>query len=285
MRGPNGELPLEDRWMFSRLTRIAGEMAAAWDAFRFHEAAHLIYHFFWHEFCDWYLELKKLSFDAGSDKSEEQRQAGMRVPPAFENLCRAFDIALRLLHPMMPFITEELWQRLGERRSSIALAPFPAHDPSLVDEEAERQMGVLQSIIVGIRNARSQWGVDAGRKIPVILVVSEDLLGFATRYQQVIERLAHVTLVPTMATTGDILLGQSGYRIEPPEEVDHAAEKARLEKQEQKLSREISTLQAQLENKQFLSRASAQIVAERRRRMEEVVAEHEKVRAELRELG
>src|SRR3989338_11065757 len=102
-------------------------MAAAWDAFRFHEAAHLIYHFFWHEFCDWYLELKKLSFDAGGEKSAA----------AFENLCRAFDIALRLLHPMMPFITEELWQRLGTRNRSIALASFPSHDLALLDEAAQ----------------------------------------------------------------------------------------------------------------------------------------------------
>ncbi|MGH9783915.1 MAG: class I tRNA ligase family protein, partial [Terriglobia bacterium] len=272
--GPDGKVSLEDRWMFSRLSQIAGEMASAWDAFRFHEAAHLIYHFFWHEFCDWYLELKKLSFDA-----EEGKQA------AFENLCRAFDIALRLLHPMMPFISEELWQRLAGRQSSIALAAFPARDADLLDGQAELQMNVLQSMIVGIRNARSQWGVDAGRKIPIKLAASHDLLDLSNRHQPVIERLANVTLVLEPATAEDIFFGQSGYRIEPPEGVDHAAEKSRLHKQEQKLSREIVSLKAQLENQQFLSKASPQIVAERRRRMEEVAAEHAKVQTALQELG
>ncbi|HWP84785.1 MAG TPA: valine--tRNA ligase, partial [Terriglobia bacterium] len=112
----NGAVLLEDRWLFSRLSRLAQEMARAWGAYRYHEAAHAIYHFFWGDLCDWYLEIKKLRLEAIPQKPAT-------MPPAFENLCRAFDVALRLLHPMMPFITEELWQRLADRGGqSIALS-------------------------------------------------------------------------------------------------------------------------------------------------------------------
>jgi len=197
----------------------------------------------------------------------------------------------------MPFITEELWQRLAPRQGSIALAEFPAHDPNLVDGQAELQIAALQSIIGppvrtattatidGIRNARSQWGVVAGQKIPVKLATTPDLFDLSSRYQQVIERLANVTLVLEMATTDDIFFGQSGFRIEPLGGVDIAVEQARLRKQEQKLSREISSLKAQLENQQFLSKASPQIVAERRRRIEEVEIEYAKVADSLGKLS
>jgi len=275
VRGANGELSLEDRWIFSRLSQVAATMDRAWNEFRFHEAAHEIYHFFWHEFCDWYLELKKLSFEAGGEKQAV----------AFENLCRAFDVALRLLHPMMPFITEELWQRLAERQTSIARAAFPAHDAALLDPQAESEVTQLQNLIVDIRNARSHWGVDAGRKVAVRLAATEDILEFVQQHRPVIERLANIAPVLEEATADDVFFEQSGYRIEPPEGVDHAAEKSRLRKQEEKLAREISALKAQLDNQQFLSKASPQIVAERRRRLEEVAAEQVKVQEALQRLS
>src|ERR1035437_7223395 len=170
-------------------------MAAAWESFRFHEAAHIIYHFFWHEFCDWYLELKKLALESSGELQP------VALAAAWDNLCRAFDAALRLLHPMMPFITEELWQRLAPRNTSIARAPFPLHDAALVDEAAEREKNLLQEIIVYIRNMRAEMRVDAKRKIPVELYAANGSVGLlGGRYRQAIERLGNLSALKLSAS-------------------------------------------------------------------------------------
>ncbi|OFW27890.1 MAG: valine--tRNA ligase [Acidobacteria bacterium RIFCSPLOWO2_12_FULL_60_22] len=288
--GPDGTLLLEDRWIFSRLSCIAGEMAAAWDAFRFHEAAHLIYHFFWHEFCDWYLELKKLGFEAVNDKSEDLRPVGIRV--AFENLCRAFDIALRLLHPMMPFITEELWQRLGARAGSIALAAYPAHEPNLVDEDAERQMDRLQQIIVNLRNMRAEMRVDAKRKIPAELYAPDDgVARLSLDYRAAIERLASLSAL-TLASApltneGGVVrsLPDCALKIELKDAVDLDAERARLRKEEEKLLGELRSVDAQLQNEQFLSKAPAKVVDSLRQRKAELAEKCSRMTESLQKLG
>ncbi|HFB98908.1 MAG TPA: valine--tRNA ligase, partial [Bryobacterales bacterium] len=135
------EAPLEDRWIFSRLNRCAEQVNKAIANYRYHEAAQTLWHFFWHEFCDWYVELKKLRLEEGSGLNRDWR-----------NLLTAFETALRLLHPAMPFITEELWQRMAKgseaRPRSIALAPYPQPRGEWSDEEAERRMELLQEIIV-----------------------------------------------------------------------------------------------------------------------------------------
>ena len=285
--GPNGDISLEDRWIFSRLSQIAREMSAAWEAFRFHEAAHVIYHFFWHEFCDWYLELKKLSF--------ETAQAGPKgaLPPAWENLYRALDAALRLLHPMMPFITEELWQRLAPRTTSIALAAFPQHDPGLVDEAAETAMTLLQDIIVNIRNMRAEMRVDARRKIPVELYAQTGEVGsLCLNYQPAIERLANLSLLqwkqgaqPAGDEAGVRALPQYSLRIALQDAVDVEAERTRLLKEEEKLSRELEHLRSQLRNREFLAKAPAKVVASLQKRMEELDIKYAKVADSLGKLS
>ncbi|MBI1955052.1 MAG: valine--tRNA ligase [Acidobacteria bacterium] len=279
---PDGQLSLEDRWIFSRLSRIASEIAAAWEAFRYHEAAHLMYHFFWHEFCDWYLELKKLTFAPVSGP----------LPPASENLCRAFDIALRLLHPMMPFITEELWQRLGPRQTSIALSPFPVHDPSLIDEAAEKEMNLLQEIIVNIRNMRAEMRVDARRKILVELYAADgNAARLSAQHRQAIERLAnlsslHLSSRP-LATEGGTVrsLPEYALRIALADAVDSEAERARLLREKQKLERELSALEGQLGNQQFLAKAPEQVVKGMQLRKQEFSEQYEKVLETLQKLG
>jgi valyl-tRNA synthetase len=282
VRGPNDDLPLEDRWIFSRLSQVADTMDKAWTEFRFHEAAHCAYHFFWGDFCDWYLELKKLSFDAGGEKSAA----------AFENLCRAFDIALRLLHPMMPFITEELWQRLGGRQTSIALAPFPVHDSTLVDEDAERQMSRLQEIIVNIRNMRAEMKVDAKRKIPVELYAPGDgAARLSAEHRPAIERLSNLSALtlashPLTNEGGAVRsLPEFALKISRKDAVDLEAERGRLLRDKEKLEREISSVGGQLSNEQFLAKAPATVVANLRQRQEELNSQHRKVVETLEKLG
>src|SRR5262249_19226219 len=132
------EVPLEDRWIFSRLNACAEQANAAIAQYRFHEAAQVLWQFFLHEFCDWYVELKKPRFRENSGLDAHWR-----------NALGAFEMALRLLHPVMPFLTEELWQRLGGsgRPISIALAPYPQYSHAATDLTAEHEVRVLQEII------------------------------------------------------------------------------------------------------------------------------------------
>jgi valyl-tRNA synthetase len=265
-------------------------MARAWDAYRYHEAADLIYHFFWHEFCDWYLELKKLGFE-GTAQNAAQNAA--KMPQAFENLCRAFDVALRLLHPTMPFITEELWQRLAERGGeSIALSQFPRHETALLDEDAEREMALLQEIIVNIRNLRAELKVDAKRKIPVDLHASDGgvakLVGDS---RQAIERLANLSALQMIAQPlreeGGALRARPEFtlKISLADAVDLDAERARLRKEQQKLEKELASLTGQLANEQFTSKAPAQVVGNMRAKRDEIAAQLAKVQKTLRQLG
>jgi valyl-tRNA synthetase len=280
--GQGGKTALEDRWIFSRLSRLAEEMATAWESFRFHDAAHSIYHFFWHEFCDWYLELKKLALEQEQESPLEN----------FENLYRALDRALRLLHPMMPFITEELWQRLGDRGTSIALAPFPAHDPKLVDEAAEKEMVLLQEIIVNIRNMRAEMRVDARRKIPVELYAAgNDVARLCARCRPAIERLANLSALrldskPLSAEGGAVRsLPEFAIKIALKDAVDVEAERGRLLKEEQKLVRELEALDAQLRNDQFLSKAPEKVVESLRQRKSQLAVQHLKVTETLQKLS
>src|SRR6185312_7713412 len=141
-----------DRWIFSRLNAVAAQLQRSLEEYRFHEAADTLYHFFWHEFCDWYIELTKLRLQAGD-------------PEAVPNLLVAFDGALRLLHPVMPFITEELWTALHAAAPpavSIALAPFPQPDPAAVDPEAEAALAALTPT----SRASPSWAKNLPRILP-----------------------------------------------------------------------------------------------------------------------
>jgi valyl-tRNA synthetase len=151
--GSGMEVPLEDRWLFSKLNHCADQVNRALEQHRYHEAAQLLWQFVWHDFCDWYIELKKLRFRENSGLDADWR-----------NMLTAFEATLRMLHPVMPFITEELWQRLSKntegRPQSIALARYPEYDRSASDLKAEREMEVLQDIIVAARTLRADLGVN-----------------------------------------------------------------------------------------------------------------------------
>src|SRR5258708_23933226 len=179
----NGKIALEDRWMASRLNRVAGLVENALNTYRFDHAAHDLYQFVWHEFCDWYIELTKLR----------------NTPAAWRNLAAAFENTLRLLHPFMPFITEELWQRLtngpADGTNSISLADYPRCDSIHLDDEAEGQMGALQEAIAQIRNARVEMKVDAKQEIDAEFYSAEPALrDRAEQYAAPFFRLAPTVL-------------------------------------------------------------------------------------------
>src|SRR3990170_789316 len=150
-------LSLPDRWILSRLNRTASEVTGMLSEYRFDMAANTIYRFFWHEFCDWYVELAKLQIYEGGQKKEN----------TIALLIRTMDGALRLLHPFMPFITEEIWQHI--HRSSIMIAPYPSPDAGLIDDQAEQQMEAIMDIIKGIRGIRSGFNIPPGQEADVHL--------------------------------------------------------------------------------------------------------------------
>src|SRR6266853_1447426 len=181
---------LEDRWIFSRFNRVTAEVNDALAAYRFHEAANRIYDFFWGEFCDWYLELIKprLNFEEGADKAEARVACG--------NLVNLFDAALRLLHPVMPFITEEIWQAIYEGNAplkSIALAGYPQADENQFDLNAETEMAILQDLIVTVRNLRAELKVEPKVKVPIEVFAHEPgIRAMIEQNQGAVERLANV---------------------------------------------------------------------------------------------
>jgi valyl-tRNA synthetase len=267
---PGEAVFIEDRWLFSRLSRLSALAAESWHNFRFHEAAHEVYHFFWGEFCDWYLELKKLRFE--EDANDPARQMA-----SADNLCRALDLALRLLHPMMPFITEELWQRLAQRESPISLAKYPEHEPSWLDDQAEQEIQLVQEIIVNIRNMRAEMKVDAKKKIPVQLHTLDELATQSARtHLLAIERLSTLSALeildqPPLEAGGAVRsTPRFTLRVSLSDAVDPAAERARLEKEKQKLERETVSLINQLRNENFLAKAPAHVVDGLKKRSTEV---------------
>ena len=184
---------LEDRWILSRFNRVAAEVNDALSTYRFHEAANRIYDFFWGELCDWYLELIKprLNYEEGADKS------AARI--ACANLVNLFDGSLRLLHPVMPFITEEIWQAMYEGKpplKSIALAGFPQADEQQFDLAAETEMAILQDLIVAVRNLRAELKVEPKVKVPVEIFAHEPTIHTMISHNRgAIERLASVDTI------------------------------------------------------------------------------------------
>ncbi|MBC8166198.1 MAG: valine--tRNA ligase, partial [Bryobacteraceae bacterium] len=180
-------VPLEDRWIFSRLNRCAEVVNRAIEQYRFHEAAQTLWHFFWHEFCDWYLELKKLRLEDNSGLNAHWR-----------NLLTTYEMALRLLHPVMPFLTEELWQRLAEgcddRPESIALANYPQYNPNAAAPDAEYEMGLLQAIVSAAREMRADLKLDPKAIVDAVLVVRESARGVSSTQTAPIEKLGGVRL-------------------------------------------------------------------------------------------
>jgi len=272
---------LEDRWMFARLNRCIEQVNRAIGQYRYHEVAQILWQFFWHEFCDWYVELKKLRFSPNSGWTRD-----------WQNLLSAFETALRLLHPAMPFITEELWQRLAagvdNRPESIALASYPQPEPAWEDEEAEKEMELLQNIIVAARNLRAELRLDPKQQLEGVLYARDSAYEVAREHREAILRLAGVDLAvhpgvapqlqPPMrsAPEFDLMLKVPGAQLE--------ALKRRIQKEVEELERLVESSRRQLDNREFLERAPAHVIEGLKNRLSEYEAKLESSRAVLENL-
>jgi valyl-tRNA synthetase len=279
---------LEDRWILSRFSRVTADVNAALQTYRFHEAANRIYDFFWGDLCDWYLELIKprLNFEEATDKS------GAQV--ACANLVNLFDASLRLLHPVMPFITEEIWQAMYEGKAplkSIALAAYPQANEKQFDLAAETDMAILQDLIVSVRNLRAELKVEPKVKVPVEVFAPESAIRRMIEHNGgAIQRLANVESV-TFAENS--LSNKAGVRSTArfdvhmvyERKIDVAAECERLKKELEKIEKELGNNQRQLGNEQFLAKAPPNVVEGLRRRGGELVVLREKTLSKMKELG
>jgi len=252
---------LPHQWIFSRLAAVTAEINDALENFRFHEAAHVIYHFFWGDFCDWYIEWLKPQL------ASENREDAIAT---WRNLFAAFEYALRLLHPFMPFLTEELWHRLPQNAAakSISLQSFPAPLDGWANADADRGVAALQELIIAARNIRAELKVDNKKKVGAELALkSADARRLVEANLDVICRLG--TLSALRVRHGELEAGEGVVRSMPQfdlriqsggEPIDAKAETAKLKKERERLEKDIAAKQQRLADDTFRSRAPAEIV-------------------------
>ncbi len=278
----NASLALHDRWIISRLNKTARDVRAALGGYQFHEAVQTLYHFFWDDFCDWYIELSKSDI-TGGEASPRRNEARTRLLTVLEQ-------ALRLLHPFMPYITEELWQRLpgsdaarlhqayAGATPTIMLTAYPECMASMIDEKAEGEMGAVIDLISRVRNIRSEMNIKPAERVPVRIGAPDETFRkvFAASVDQIsrLVRSSEVTiesqLTAPRASTRAVLAGGAEVAIPLEGLIDFEQERQRLRRECEKLQAEAAKLEAQLGNENFVTRAPAEKVNELRERMSDI---------------
>jgi valyl-tRNA synthetase len=279
--GPSS--PIEARWIVSRLNTTAAEVNQALAEYRFHEAANIIYQFFWGDFCDWYLEIVKLRLDFSDTADRNATQS------ALATLIGVFESALRLLSPFMPFITEEIWHALYDQRApaaSIALTRYPQPAAEHIDLEFERNMTLLQELIVTLRALRKDLDVPEREHVPAYFLSSNGIDRFLKSNDDIVKRLARISsLEPeaswSLASTNTRTTASFTTGLLYKKEIDVAAERERLTKELAKYEKELQSKQSQLGNEAFLAKAPANIVEGLRAREAELTTLIEKSRRDL----
>ncbi|MBI4187300.1 MAG: valine--tRNA ligase [Chloroflexi bacterium] len=285
---PSAEaLPVEDRWILSRLNQTISAATKLMDDFQFGEAQRQIHDFLWGEFCDWYIELAKIRLRAGE------------APSPIPTLVHVLETSLRLLHPYMPFITEELWQNLKRRlppelspAGSIMVSPYPDADLEVIDPQAEEVMQSLIEIIRSIRNVRAQYKVDSARWIEAQIYAAR-LAPAIVPYSQAIESLARARPVTFLdsaeqARPGEnavkLVLKDSEVLIPMESMLDLAAERKRLRQEIEQAQAEADRLKARLDDQAFLTRAPAAVIEKERQKFYTLTDRLQRLRQQIQDL-
>ncbi len=251
-----------DRWIISRLHQVTVTTSNAIDNYRFDLAAQAIYEFTWNEYCDWYLELAKISLQ--SDASALQR--GTR-----KTLLTVLETLLRLTHPLMPFITEEIWQRVaplaGIHADTIMLQPYPIANEAQVDANAIAEINWVMNFILGVRRIRGEMNIAPGKPLPVLLqsgsATDQNYLTNNTVYLQKLARLESITWLNNNDTTPEsaiALVGEMKILIPMAGLIDKEAELARLEKEIQKINNDLPRVEGKLSNPTFIDKAPTEVI-------------------------
>lgn len=278
----SGDLSTADRWILHRFNETARDITRLIDSYEFGETGRLLYNFIWDDLCDWYIEFAKLSLYGDNSESKRKTQSV---------LAYVLDRTLRLIHPFMPFISEEIWQHLPHRGESITVAEWPQYDAALEAPDAVQEMNLLIDVIRAVRNIRSEVNVPMSKKIELIVKPgSEDMLDIVNRNGHYIRRFCNTSeyeasldaAVPDKAMTAvvtgaELYLPLSGL-------IDISQEIARLEKELDHLNKEVERVEKKLANEGFVAKAPAKVIEEERAKMADYADKRDKVLARIEEL-
>ena len=275
------ELSFVDRWMVSRLQEAEAAVESGLCDYRFDLAARAIYELVWDEYCDWYLELTKVQLQAGS----EARQRGTR-----RTLVRVLEAVLRLAHPIIPFITEELWQKIaplaGKSGKSVMTAPYPRAEPAKIDTESMTLVALLKELTNAARTLRSEMNLSPAQRVPLLAAGPRSVLEPCAPYILFLARLSDITFTGAELPKADAPIAVvQDYRLMLKIEIDRVAETERLRKEAQQLEGEITKAQTKLSNVNFVERAPAQVVAQERERLFNFTRTLETVKEQLKKLA
>jgi valyl-tRNA synthetase len=274
-----------DRWIASRLQRVEADVAKGFEEYRLDNVANSIYDFVWNEFCDWYLEIAKVQIQTGS---EAEQRATRRT------LIRTLETILRLAHPIIPFITEELWQKVapvaGRAGDSVSIAAYPVSQPERIDEAAEAHVARLKALVDACRNLRGELKVSPAVKLPLYAVGDAAFVTQATPVLQALAKLSEVKIFDDAATwqaaadaSPTAVVGDA--RLCLFMQVDAAAEKLRIGKEVTRLEAEIAKANGKLGNEAFVAKAPPAVLEQERKRLADFSDAVAKLREQLGRLG
>jgi valyl-tRNA synthetase len=274
------EITLIDKWIMTRTNDTVQEMNDSLEKYNFYEAADKIYHFIWHEFCDWYLELVKPDL-------KERNRSSLGV------LIKTLDKILRLLHPFMPFVTEEIWQSLPGEGESLVKAEYPTRDVSWEDEDSKNLVSKLQDIIVEVRTIRSENHIAPQKKISLVIKADDEpLKEKILEHKKYIQSLASVKEIEVLSqfpSKKKMIKGvagslEVGIPVEPGL-IDFTVEKKRLEKELRKIKEDSEKLQRRLESESFIQRAPEKVIDETKQGLKELREKRAKLEQNLKQIN
>jgi valyl-tRNA synthetase len=273
-----------DRWIVSQLQRTEADVERAFNDYRFDLAARAIYEYVWDQYCDWYLEIAKVQIQCGT---EAEQRATRRT------LLRVLETVLRLAHPIIPYITEEIWQTIAPMTElkdksrgieSIMLQAYPQADLEKIDEKAEDWVATLKTVVEACRSLRGEMGISPAAKVPLIASGDEDKLLSYAPYLKSLAKLEDVSIVNDLPEADAPVMLVGDFKLMLKVEIDIAAEKERLGKEIARLESEIIKANSKLNNESFVARAPAAVVAQEKERLVEFTSSLEKLHSQLLKL-
>jgi valyl-tRNA synthetase len=289
-----------DRWIVSQLQRVEADVAKGFAEYRLDNVANLIYDFVWNEFCDWYLEIAKVQINTGAQNGNAAQQRATR-----RTLIRTLETILRLAHPIIPFITEELWQKVapvagrlapatsedsGRAGESVSIAAYPVSQPERIDTAAEAHVAKLKALVDACRNLRGEMNVSPATRLPLYVLGDEAFMTTSAPALQALAKLSEVQVFADEASWAAAaqaapvaVVGEA--RLCLFMQVDVAAEKARLSKEVARLEGEITKANAKLSNQAFVAKAKPAVIEQEHKRLADFSATLIKVQEQLARLG